>query len=212
MHTLDPKPFLRGHFHQAAFFIALGACAMLLARVHSGRVLLPTLVYVVSLVGMFGISALYHRRKWTSQQRVLMKRLDHSAIFVLIAGSGTPIFLLAMPPASGLPLMVTVWAAALVGILKTLVWTHSPKWVSSILYIGVGWLAMPYVHEIHTALGPWGFAFMLLGGLVYSIGAIVYAFKWPDPSPTYFGYHEIFHILVIMGATLHFMAIQPLIT
>jgi len=207
----DVKPLLRGHFHQAAFFFALGACAMLLAKVHSLHVFIPTFIYTLSLVAMFGISALYHRPNWNAKQRAVMKRLDHSAIFVLIAGTATPVSLLALQPETGIKLLIAVWVAAGVGISKALIWTDSPKWVSAILYIAVGWIAVSCIGEIYTALGTGGFLCVMIGGIIYSLGALVYAFKWPDPSPTYFGYHEIFHVMVIVGAALHFIAIQPFI-
>jgi hemolysin III len=209
--TPDVKPLLRGHFHQAAFFFTLGACGMLLAKAHSLHVFIPTLIYALSLSAMFGISALYHRPKWSAGARVVMKRIDHSAIFVLIAGTSTPLFMLALPHDLGLQLMIMIWVVAAFGVAKCLLWVHSPKWVSAILYVGVGWLASSNLGAIRTALGPGGFNCLLLGGVLYSIGAFIYAFRWPDPSPKYFGYHEIFHVLVILAAALHFIAVQPFV-
>jgi hemolysin III len=205
------KPLLRGHFHQAAFFCALGACAMLLAKVHSVHVLVPTLIYCLSLVGMFGISALYHRPRWGETGRTWMKRIDHSAIFVLIAGTGTPICLLALPGDSGLKLLATLWIAAGFGIIKCVFWVHSPKWVSSVLYVLVGWISLSYLQEIHLSIGNQQFMYLVAGGVVYSVGAVNYALKWPNPNPEFLGYHEIFHLLVIAGAIFHFLVIQPLI-
>jgi hemolysin III len=209
--TLEVKPLLRGHFHQAAFFFALGACAMLLAKAHSLHVFVPAFIYALSLSAMFGISALYHRPKWGAEQRVIMKRIDHSAIFILIAGTSTPLFMLALPPELGLHLMIMIWVVAALGVAKCLLWVHSPKGVSAILYVGVGWLAGSNLGAIREAVGPGGFNCLLLGGVLYSIGAFIYAFKWPDPSPKYFGYHEIFHVLVIAAAALQFIAIQPFV-
>lgn len=208
---MENKPLLRGHFHQAGFFVAFGAGAMLVAQAHSVHTFIPAIIYAISLIGMFGISALYHRPKWNSQWRVIMKRIDHAAIFVLIAGSGTPISLLALPAESGFKLFTTIWLAAALGVIKCVVWVHSPKWVSAILYVLVGWIAFTFINEIHSSLGFYQFWFLLVGGLVYSVGALIYGFKWPDPSPVYFGYHEIFHVLVLIGAALQFMTIQPLI-
>src|ERR1019366_4572289 len=121
---MERKPLLRGHFHQAAFFFAFGACAMLVAQVHTVHVLIPTLIYSLSLIGMFGISALYHRPRWGERGRTWMKRIDHSAIFVLIAGTGTPLCLLALPGDGGLKLLITMWVAAGFGIVKSLFWVH----------------------------------------------------------------------------------------
>jgi hemolysin III len=207
----DIKPVLRGHFHQAAFFVAVGASAMLMWQAHSLHTFIPALIYSAGLLTMFGVSALYHRPKWNDDWRVLMKRLDHSAIFVMIAGSGTPLSMLALPGNSGARLLTTMWLAAAAGVLKCLVWVHSPKWVSAVLYIGAGWITVMFVSEIRDAISPTQFACLVGGGVVYSVGAIIYACKWPNPSPKYFGYHEVFHILVIVGAAMHFFSIQPLI-
>ena len=184
---------------------------MLLAKCHSLRVFVPTFIYSLSLVGMFGVSALYHRPKWNDFQRLLMKRLDHAAIFVLIAGTGTPICMLAMPKADGDKLLLITWAVAFLGIVRSLIWVHAPKGISALLYVIAGWISVTYLKEIETGLGSQLLPFLTLGGAVYSVGALIYAFKWPNPSPTYFGYHEIFHVMVIVGAAFHFLVIQALV-
>ncbi len=207
MSTSTDKPLLRGHFHQAAFFIALGASAMLIAKTDSLREVIAVLIYSLSLTGQFGISALYHRRKWSEPKRILMKRLDHAAIFVLIAGTGTPICMLALSPDIGFKLLLTMWSASAIGILQCLYWTHAPKWVSAVLYIVVGWISVAYFSEIEAALGLARMIFLCTGGLVYSVGAVIYALKRPNPVPGIFGYHEVFHVLVIIGALLHFLVV-----
>jgi hemolysin III len=184
---------------------------MLLLRVHSPGVLVPTVIYCCSLIGMFGVSALYHRPSWNAYQRTIMKRIDHSAIFILIAGSGTPIYALALDNTSGFRLFTVMWVAAVLGVAKCLFWVNSPKCLSAILYVAMGWLALTYISEIHAALGPVGFTCLVTGGVVYSVGAVVYALKKPNPYPAVFGYHEIFHTLVIIAAIFHFAAILPLI-
>lgn len=204
------KPLLRGHFHQAAFFFALGACLVLIAHATSIRVLIPAVIYSISLVALFGISALYHRRSWEQRGRLIMKRLDHASIFVFIAATGTPICLLAMPADSGHRLLLTMWLATALGAGKTMVFVHSPKWLSAILYVFIGWIAVTFSGELHAALS-WHFWFLVAGGVIYSLGAVAYALKRPNPWPRYFGYHEIFHVAVILGAILHFMVIEPLI-
>jgi len=130
---------------------------------------------------------------------------------MLIAGTGTPICALALDNASGMRFFTMLWVAAVIGVTKCLFWTNSPKWVSSIMYVGMGWLALSFIGEIHAALGSIGFGCLVAGGVVYSIGAVVYALKKPDPYPSVFGYHEIFHTLVIVAAIFHFAAILPLI-
>ena len=208
-HVVD-KPRLRGHFHQAAFFIALGACTMLIARSQTNQIFLAMFIYSFSLLGMFGISALYHRPKWGEVGRKWMKRFDHAAIYVLIAGTGTPICLLSLPLRAGLTLLTTIWVAAGFGILKSLFWLRSPNWVSAILYVSVGWIYMYYLSDLTAALGPGNVTLLIVGGLVYTIGACIYAARRPNPWPRTFGYHEVFHVMVIGGATLHFLVIYSL--
>ena len=208
---MNLKPLLRGHFHQAAFFFALGACAMLLANTRESGVLGVTIVYSLSLVCMFGISALYHRPHWKPAARAVMKRFDHAAIFVLIAGTGTPICWLALQPEDGAVLLSALWITAAVGIIQSVFWTRAPKWISVGLYVLCGWLAAPYLPEIRAALGRPGLWLLLSGGVVYTAGALIYALKRPDPLPKVFGYHEVFHLLVIFAAILHFIVIARLV-
>lgn len=201
------KPLLRGHFHQAAFFIALGACAMLIANATGFESILATVIYSASLMGLFGISALYHRPQWSPGPRMWMRRLDHAAIFLLIAGTCTPICLKLTPEDSGRLLLMMVWAAASVGILQSLFWVKAPKWISALMAIAVGWLAAPFLSEIRTLLGTSRMILLIIGGVIYTLGALVYALKKPNPLPKIFGYHEIFHLLVIVAAVFHFLVI-----
>jgi len=205
------KPLLRGHFHQASFFIALGAGAMLISKSQGLRAHIAALIYTMTLITLFGVSALYHRPQWNTKRRALMRRLDHSAIFLLIAGTVTPICLLALPEGSGENLLLVIWIATFVGILQSVFWVRAPKWLTAVLYVLVGWMSIPYFSEIKSALGAKGAFLILAGGIVYTVGALVYAFKKPNPSPRYFGYHEIFHLLVMIAALLHFLAISQLL-
>jgi hemolysin III len=209
--TFKPKPLLRGHFHQAAFFIALGACAMLISESHEKINLFAAIIYSLSLCGLFGLSALYHRPHWTPRARIWMQRLDHSAIFILIAGTVTPICLLAIPETGGMSLLTKIWVGTLIGILQAVFWTSSPNWFAATLYLIMGWLAAPYIPEMKAALGEINVYLILAGGIIYSIGAIIYATKKPNPWPHIFGYHEIFHILVIVAGAIHFIVINSLI-
>ncbi len=204
------KPILRGHFHQAAFFIALIMCFFLIRKNLGESSLLPVLVYSVSLCTLFGISTLYHRINWNQRARVWMRRLDHSAIFFLIAGTVTPVCYLGLSTEHSSTILWAVWIAAGAGILQSLFWVSAPKWISSILYVTVGWLAAPYLPELNASLGTMNLLFILGGGIVYTLGAVVYAIKKPNPWPRYFGYHEIFHILVVIAAAIQFMAVYRL--
>lgn len=191
--------------------MALGACTMLVAKSHDSRTWSAALIYSLSLCGLFGISALYHRPTWNPEQRMWMRRLDHAAIYILIAGTSTPICLLSLPPLVGTKLLQLVWGAAIFGMFQSLFWAHAPKWVSSILYVLVGLLIFPYRTELKAALGPNDVLLIYTGGAVYVIGAIIYALKRPNPNPKIFGYHEIFHLLVMVGAFFHFLVIVKLI-
>ena len=205
------KPLLRGYSHQFAFFIALGACFVLLKNSYGKNTFISTVIYSFSLCGLFGISALYHRPNWQPQQRLLMKRLDHTAIYILIAGTSTPICLLALSPIPGWQLLKLVWTAAIFGIIQSLFWVKAPKWLSALLYIIVGCLVFPYLPELKNSLNPNDLELILIGGFVYIVGAIIYALKRPNPNPKFFGYHEIFHLFVIAGAGFHFLVIYKLL-
>jgi hemolysin III len=206
------KPALRGHFHQAAFFFALGACAMLVAGSHGFRPSVAMVIYSLGVVGLFGISALYHRPQWSPGPRVWMRRLDHAAIFVMIAGTATPLCLLAMTAESGQKLLTIVWIAALIGVTQSLFWVTAPKALATILYVFMGWLSLPYLPELQVSLGTTRIALLLIGGIIYTLGALVYAFKKPNPWPHFFGYHEIFHLMVVIAAVFHFLVIASLST
>jgi hemolysin III len=205
------KPLLRGYFHQEAFFVAVGACCLLIAKSSHAVSYISSIVYSIGLMMLLGISALYHRHHWPPKQRAIMKRFDHSAIFILIAGTFTPLCLLALPVTHGEKLLMVVWAAALLGIIQSIFWVQAPKWVSALLYIIMGWLALPYLGELKLALGEVNLLLILLGGIVYTVGAFFYAFKRPNFIPLVFGYHELFHLFVVVAAALHFIVIYRLI-
>lgn len=202
------KPRFRGVSHEWAFFLSIGLGVALLAWAETTIQLVAVLIYSISLCGLFGTSALYHRINWrTSRARMMMRRLDHSMIFLLIAGTVTPFALLTMDGTWSTAILVAVWTAAALGILIELIWTSSPKWVSALIYIAVGWIgAVAFPHIIGTA-GIWAGLLVAAGGLLYTVGAVVYATGRPDPNPALFGYHEIFHLFVIGAAGLHFAAI-----
>ena len=205
------KPLLRGHSHQAAFFTAIGACSVLFLNAQGDKTILATLIYSFGLIALFGVSALYHRPTWQPDQRMWMRRLDHATIYIMIAGSSTPICLLALSPIVGTKLLQLVWFAAFFGIIQSLFWVNAPKWLSAVMYVTVGCLVIPYLPELRAALSLQDIWLLLSGGVVYTIGAIIYALRKPDPFPEIFGYHEIFHLLVIAGAAMHFLVIQKLL-
>ena len=205
------KPKLRGYFHQEAFFMALGACVLLVLKSSSSLALISSLVYSLGLLTMLGVSSVYHRFNWAPKQRTLLKRLDHSAIFILIAGTFTPICLLALSESSGQKLFIVIWSAAILGVLQSIFWVKAPKIVTAIFYVIMGWLAFPYLGELQSTLGVTLVALMLAGGIVYTVGAVFYALKKPNLIPGILGYHELFHLFTIIGAAFHFAMIYRLI-
>lgn len=205
------KPLLRGHIHQESFFFALGACSMLVAKASNSESLIAGLTYSFCLVSLFGVSALYHRPNWDARRRAIMRKLDHSAIFVLIAGCFTPVCLLALPEAIGIKLLSIVYFAAGLGVLKSIFWTNAPKWLSCLLYGCVIFLFTPYLREFNTSLGPSNMDFIWAGCFVYALGAVFYAFKKPNPIPHVLGHHELFHVCTVIGAFFHFLVMYRLI-
>jgi hemolysin III len=205
------RPRLRGVFHQYAFYAAVVAGAIAVALSDSARELVATWIYAVALAAMFGVSALYHRVDWRSTRvRAWMRRLDHSTILLLIAGTYTPFALLAFDGASADAILVVVWVGAAAGLVLNLVWVDAPKWLTALVFLALGWvgvLALPQMFELGVAPAT----LVLLGGALYTLGALAYAFKRPDPAPAVFGYHEVFHLLVIGAAAAHFVAIAAFV-
>ncbi|HEX7299444.1 MAG TPA: hemolysin III family protein [Solirubrobacteraceae bacterium] len=201
------KPRLRGVSHQYAFFVALAAAAALVVLVRGGQARAAVAVYGLSLCAMFGASALYHRIDWSPRPRAWLRRLDHSMIFVLVAGTYTPFALLVLAPALGWTLLGIVWGGALAGVVMSLVWVNAPRWLSAAVYVALGWVAIVGLPQLWSRAGPLAVALLTTGGVLYTLGAIVYARRRPDPSPRVFGYHEVFHVLVIAAAAVHFAAV-----
>ena len=198
-----PKPLLRGVSHEIAAGVALAGLVALVLLAPGPRARVGALVYGLSLVALFSVSALYHRPTWSPRARLWMRRLDHSAIFLLIAGTFTPLCLL-LGDARAHTMLAVVWAGAGLGVLRALVWPRAPRMVATALYLLLGWAAVPLVPAMYRALGPGSLALLAAGGLLYSVGAVIYATRRPDPFPRVFGYHEVFHALVIAAAGLHF--------
>jgi len=202
------KPRLRGVSHEYAFFASLVFGAMLIVLAKGTEAQLAVAIYAVSLSALFGVSALYHRVDWKRQSsRQWMRRLDHTMIFFLIAGTVTPFALLTIDGPLSTALLIAVWAGALAGTVVELVWTSSPKWASAAVYIGVGMIGAIGFPAIVAEAGIAAGLLIAGGGALYATGAIVYAAERPNPSPAVFGYHEIFHVLVIAAAAAHFAAI-----
>lgn len=205
------KPILRGYLHQEAFYVALGACTLLIARSSDSITLWSSIVYSIGLLMLLGFSAIYHRIHWEPRARAFLKRIDHSAIFLLIAGTTTPVALLALPDSAGKSLLWLIWTAAFVGIIQSIFWITAPKWFTALLCVVVGSLSTPYIGEIKDMLTSAELFLLVGGGVLYTIGAAFYAIKKPNFFPGVFGYHELFHGFTIVAAILHFILIYHLV-
>ena len=201
----DARPRLRGVLHVWAFFASLIALGVLV--IERAPLPLPALLFALSVSGLFATSALYHRVRWSPAWYPRIRRVDHAMIFVLIMGSYAPLF--AAVEGRGLEaIFVTIYAVASVGILMTLLWTTAPKWARAAVYLVVGWMCVILTPDVFDALGASGLAMLFVGGALYSVGAVIYALKRPDPLPGIFGYHEIFHALVIAAVASHFVLVR----
>jgi len=205
------KPKLRGVSHTYAFFGSLVAGAALILAASGGEAKAAAAVYAFAVSGLFGTSALYHRVTWRPTPRRWMRRLDHSMIFILIAGTYTPIALLALHGPLATTILVVVWVGAIAGIVFKLFWIDAPKWLFAIIYVALGLVAGAVGGELPAAIGWLGAAGIALGGIFYVTGAVIYAAEKPNPSPTVFGYHEVFHVLVIAAAVVHYAVIAFLV-
>jgi hemolysin III len=208
-----PRPRLRGVSHQWAFFFALAAGVALVLAAPAGEARVASAIYGVSVAALFGTSALYHRVTWASQKaRRWMRRLDHSMIFLLIAGTYTPFALLVLEGTLAVVILVVVWTGALAGIVLKLVWIDAPKPLVAVLYVLLGWVAVAAFPDLLAGLGVTSAALVAGGGVLYTAGAVVYALGRPNPVPAVFGYHEVFHALVIAAAALQYAVIVFVVT
>jgi hemolysin III len=202
------KPRLRGVSHEWAFFVSLFLGAALILAADTPEATLAVAIYAVSLSALLGTSALYHRVDWQRPElRRWMRRLDHGMIFFLIAGTYTPFALLALDGALADTILVAVWVGAVAGAVVEILWIEHPKWVAALVYLSLGWIAVIPFPALWDEIGAAGTLLVAAGGLLYTAGAIVYATQRPDPNPRVFGYHEIFHLFVILAAAAHFAAV-----
>ncbi|MFF0817396.1 hemolysin III family protein [Rhodococcus sp. NPDC003318] len=207
---LPVRPRLRGWIHLWAFAVAVFAGATLVACSTTASVpaAFATAVYATTVCGVFGVSAAYHRVHWpTARARTWMKRADHSMIFLFIAGSYTPFALLALPEATGRALLAVVWAGALAGVALKMLWPSAPRWVGVPLYLLLGWAIVPVAGDLVQQVGWPPLILLAVGGVLYSVGAVLYATKWPDPWPATFGHHEFFHAGTVVAALCHYVAV-----
>lgn len=199
------RPLLRGWFHLGTTPLAIVGGVVLIALAVGPVAKWGAAVYFASSILLFGVSAIYHRLSWSPKAKAALRRFDHANIFLLIAGTYTPIALGTLPLDKAAILLTTVWSGAIVGILFRVFWLNAPSWIYVPLYLALGWAAVFYLGDIAQG----NFASMILvatGGLLYTLGAIVYAFKWPNPSPQNFGFHEIFHAFTVLAFFCHWVS------
>jgi hemolysin III len=203
----EVKPRLRGWLHLVMAPVAAmaGLVLVLLAPTTSAKV--ASAVFCLSAVLLFAVSATYHTRSWPERTRLFLRRFDHANIFVLIAGSYTPYAVLVLPPDSARTLLVVVWTGALLGMAFQILWVHAPRWLYVPIYVGLGWAAVFWAGEFAAGTGPLVLTLMVLGGVLYTLGAVVYGAKRPDPAPAWFGFHEVFHTLTIAAFVTHYAGV-----
>jgi len=203
---VEVKPTWRGWIHTGTFPLAIAAGIVLIVLADGPAAKWSSAVFMTTSLLLFGISALYHRFNWSPQAKVMLKRFDHANIFLLIAGTYTPLAVLALPPSKGVLLLVMVWIGATLGILFRVFWVHAPRWLYVALYILLGWAAMMYVVDLFQTNVAM-MVLVILGGLAYTAGAVIYGMKKPNPIPGVFGFHEIFHTLTVVAFMCHWTAI-----
>jgi hemolysin III len=207
---VELKPTLRGWLHAYAAAIsvlggvALFAVAFALRGPHAGW---PTAIYALTVTALFGTSALYHRLHWSPRGHLVMKRLDHSMIFVFIAGTYTPLAVLTLPNTPAIAVLAVVWSGALFGVALKTAWPAAPRWLSVPCYVGLGWVAVFVFPDLLHRGGVAAFVLIAAGGVIYTLGAVVYALKRPNPLPGVFGFHEVFHACTLLAASCHYIAI-----
>jgi hemolysin III len=201
------KPRLRGVLHEAAFFVALVVGILLVVYAHGARASAAAAVFAGSVVAMLGASTLYHRVTWSMRARPWMRRLDHAGIYLLIAGTYTPVGLLTLHGTMRTFVLGVVWSGAAAAIVLKFVWVAAPKWLSAVIGISLGWVGVAAMPQVAHYAGAAAVALLAAGGVAYTAGAIVYARRRPDPVPTVFGYHEVFHALTLVAVACQYVAI-----
>ena len=202
-----PKPRMRGVLHAISAPLTVIAGIPLLAATQTTSVRLATAIYLLTALNLFGVSATYHIGHWSARVKVALRRLDHSNIFLIIAGTYTPLSVMLLPASESRVLLIAIWSAAAVGIAISTLWPHAPRWVSVPLYLLMGWVSVFYVPDMAQLGGSIVVWLVALGGVLYSIGAVVYATKRPNISVKWFGFHELFHAFTVAAFAVHFAAI-----
>jgi hemolysin III len=201
------RPRLRGWLHLVAFPLSVAGGVVLIALSPDGRTRWATTVFALSSSTLFGVSALYHRRQWSRRADAVLRRLDHSSIFLLIAGTYTPFALTLLDDGNARILLILVWAGALAGIGFRVLWVGAPRWLYTPVYIALGWSAIFWLGDFAEAAGPTVLTLIIVGGGLYSLGGVVYGLRKPNPAPRWFGFHEVFHTFTIAAFVVHYVGV-----
>jgi len=193
------------------FPVAVTAGIVLVARAGTGEARIAAAVFASTAALLFGTSALFHRGSWSPRVHRLLRRLDHSSIFLIIAGTCTPFAVLALPPGKGRVLLWVMWVGASAGVAFSVFWVGAPRWLYTPVYVALGWVAIFYMPDFLTGAGVAVLALIVVGGALYSVGALIYGLKRPNPSPRWFGFHEVFHTLTIAAFIVHYVAVSLIV-
>ena len=202
------KPKLRGWLHTGTFPLVVAAGIVLVSLAPDRAARISSAIFMVTAALLFGTSALYHRGTWSPRTNVLLKRFDHSNIFLIIAGSYTPFAALLLPSDRARTLLWIVWAGAIAGVFFRIIWVGAPRWLYTPVYIALGWVAVIYLPDFYRSGGAALLTLIIVGGGLYTAGAVIYALKRPDPSPRWFGFHEIFHACTVAAFAVHYIAVS----
>ena len=202
------KPRLRGWLHAVMFPTAVAVGIVLVAFANTTTARVAAAVFAITAALLFGTSALLHRGSWSPRVEGVLRRMDHSNIYLIIAGTYTPFAVLALPPGKGRVLLSIVWVGALAGVAFRVLWVGAPRWLYTPVYVALGWVAIFYLPDLMNGAGIVAVVLIALGGVLYTAGAVVYGTKRPNPSPRWFGFHEVFHVLTVAAFTAHYVAVS----
>lgn len=212
----DVKPKLRGWLHLGVVPLTLAAGVVLVVLAPTTQAKVGAAVFSLSALLLFTVSAVYHRGTWPPRTRALLQRFDHANIFVLIAGSYTPFTLLLLDGSARVTLLTVVWVGAVFGVASKVLWAQAPRWLDAPVYVALGWVSVIYLPDLSsgateaygTGIGVAVFALIVAGGVLYTVGAVVYGLKRPNPSPQWFGFHEVFHVLTVLAFAAHYVGVS----